>query len=98
MNDENDDIENNEDEFPIYDVDDDTLDLIEVCVNILHNAAIMQVNEEARQNLHIIADSLAQRFALDSIEVEEQVHETEEGQELIYKPKGGIFDEEDSEE
>ena len=97
MNDENEDFEN-DDELPIYDVDDDTLDLIEVCVSVLHNAAIMQVNEEARQSLHIIADSLAQRFALDSIEVEEQVHETEDGQELIYKPKGGIFDEEDTEE
>jgi hypothetical protein len=97
MNDENEDFEN-DDELPIYDVDDDTLDLIEVCVSILHNAAIMQVNEEARKSLHIIADSLAQRFALDSMEVEEQVHETEDGQELIYKPKGGIFDEEDTEE
>lgn len=97
MNDENEDFEN-DDELPIYDVDDDTLDLIEVCVSVLHNAAIMQVNEEARQSLHIIADSLAQRFALDSMEVEEQVHETEDGQELIYKPKGGIFDEEDTEE
>lgn len=102
MNDDDEDFEHEDDEHEddeelIYDVDDETRQLIELACNLISNLASLQLDPESRENLIIIADNLASRFALDSLEVEEQVHETEDGPEVIYKPKGGIFDEEDAE-
>lgn len=99
MNDDDEDFEHEDedDEELIYDVDDETRQLIELACNLISNLASLQLDPDSRENLIIIADTLASRFALDSLEVEEQVHETDDGPEVIYKPKGGIFDEEDPE-
>lgn len=93
MSEEKDDFE--DDEIPIYDVDDETRDLIQIVCGLVSNLAVIQLDEAARENLHTIADGLAERFALESIELEEQIHLGEDGEEIIYKPKGGIFNEEE---
>jgi fructose-1,6-bisphosphatase/inositol monophosphatase family enzyme len=94
MSEEKDDFEN-EDDLPLYDVDDETRDIIQVACGLISNLAAVQLDEQARENLLTIADSLAERFAIDSIELEEQIHIGEDGEEIIYKPKGGIFNEEE---
>ena len=94
MSEEKDDFEN-EDDLPLYDVDDETRDLIQVVCGLVSNLAAVQLDEQARENLLTIADGLAERFAIDSIELEEQIHVGEDGEEIIYKPKGGIFNEEE---
>jgi fructose-1,6-bisphosphatase/inositol monophosphatase family enzyme len=94
MSEEKDDFEN-EDDLPLYDVDDETRDIIQVACGLISNLAAVQLDEQARENLLTIADSLAERFAIDSIELEEQIHVGEDGEEIIYKPKGGIFNEEE---
>lgn len=94
MSEEKDDFEN-EDDLPLYEVDDETRDLIQVVCGLVSNLAAVQLDEQARENLLTIADGLAERFAIDSIELEEQIHVGEDGEEIIYKPKGGIFNEEE---
>jgi len=94
MSEEKDDFEN-ENDLPLYDVDDETRDLIQVVCGLVSNLAAVQLDEQARENLLTIADGLAERFAIDSIELEEQIHVGEDGEEIIYKPKGGIFNEEE---
>jgi hypothetical protein len=79
----------------VYIVDDDTLRLLEVVVGMLHLLAQTQVDEGARENCHIIADELADRFAVsaEDIEVEEIIH----GDEVLYRPRGGVMGDEDPE-
>ena len=99
---DDDDNELEDDEFEgVYVIDDDTADLLATAIGILHMTAGMQMGEEHRENLMIIADEIQARFAIDadSITVEEQVvtdPDTGE-QELIYKPKGGVMGDEPQE-
>ena len=96
MNDEHDDDElEGEEEFEIYDVDDETRSLIETALNCMVTLADAQITEEAKQGLLAITDALAQRFAINAVELVEEIHSTEEGEEIIYKPKGGIFQDRD---
>jgi hypothetical protein len=91
--------ENDDDEFEgVYIVDDETMDLLQTVISVTRMAASVQVNEDARENLDIIASALAERFGIeDSMIVEEQIHTTDEGEEIIYKPKGGVFGDEPEE-
>lgn len=79
-----------------YVVDDDTLDLLSSAVGCITLLASAQLESQARENLIIIAEELSERFMLNSVDilVEEQVHSTEDGEELIYKPRGGVFGDE----
>lgn len=97
MNNEHDDDEEGfeAEDFEIYDVDDATRLLIETACNCIVALSEAQLQEESKQGLLAIADTLAQRFAINSFEVEEEIHSTEEGEEIIYKPKGGIFQDTD---
>ena len=102
MNQDDDDIYDDEDdeeleeEFEgVYVIDDDTADLLASAIGIIQMTAGLQLNQEARDNLHIIADAIQERFAIeqDSITVEEQIvtnPDTGE-EEILYKPKGGVF-------
>lgn len=83
----------------VYTVDDDTERLLEVVVGMLHMLANTQVDEEARENCIVIAHELADRFGIEGEEmvVEEQIHTTDEGEEIIYKPRGGVFGDEPEE-
>ena len=81
-------------EPPNYDLDSETLTLIEVALNCLVQLSEAQLDEEAAQNLLAIADELAVRFNISRSEIEETLH----GDEVIYKPKGGLFKDEEDED
>ena len=82
---------------PVYtNIDDDTLQLIEVALNCMMQLSDVQMDEAARENVVLIADEIAARFAISAMHVEEEV--TDDG-ETIYKPRGGVFNDlDDSEE
>ena len=91
--DRDDDLEDEEPGFEgTYIVDDDTLRLLEVVVGMIHMLGNTQVDELARENCHVIADELAHRFGVteDEILVEEIIH----GDEVLYKPRGGVMGDE----
>lgn len=79
----------------VYVIDDDTADLLGTAVGIIQMTATLQMGEEHRENLMIIADEIAARFAIDrdSITVEEVIH----GDEILYKPRGGVMGDEEPE-
>lgn len=72
---------------PTYTVDADTQALLEVVLNCMVTLSEAQLDEAAAQNLLTIADALAERFNISHTELEEEHH----GDEIIYRPKGGIF-------
>ena len=78
-----------------YAVDEDTEALLSVVVGMLNMLAQTQVDETARENCLIIAQELADRFMLDGedIEVEEIIH----GDEILYRPRGGVMGDEEPE-
>lgn len=77
-----------------YILDDETLSLVEVALNCMVQLSEAQVDETSAENLIAIADALAERFNITPTVLEEEHH----GDEIIYKPKGGIFRDEDEEE
>lgn len=90
MNEHDDDNDDALEEVPIYIVDDDTRQLLEVACNCLATLAEAQVNEEAAQGLVTIADALAERFNIGHLD--QEIHTTDDGEEeIILKPQGGIF-------
>jgi hypothetical protein len=111
MNHDDDDLNETEhthdDEFEgVYIVDDDTAELLATAIGILQMCSGIQLGEDHRENLLIIADELQARFAIekDSITVEERiVTDPETGEEeILYRPQGGVMgdheDEDDPEE
>jgi hypothetical protein len=98
-NDNDDDYEDDEDldDVPFYDVDEDTRLLIETACNCIVALSEAQLQEESKIGLIAIADSLAERFGIHSLEIEEEIHSTDEGEEIIFKPKGGLFQEDEPE-
>ena len=83
-----------DEETPIYEIDEDTQDLVHTAIGCINTLASTQFGEEHRKNLAIIADELAYRFGIDSMEVEELQY----GDEILYKPRGGVFQDEEPEE
>ena len=77
-----------------YVLDDETQKLIEIALNCMVSLADAQMLEQARDDLLICADELARVFNVPHIDVVESHH----GDEIIYKPKGGIFDDEPDDE
>jgi hypothetical protein len=89
----------NDDEFEgVYVVDDDTADLLATAIGILQMMSQIQMGEDHRENLLIIADEIQARFAIekDSIQVEEVVIDNPDTgeQEILYKPPGGVMGDE----
>ena len=76
----------------VYIVDEDTARLLEVVVGMIQMLGNTQVDETARENCYVIAQELAERFGVpeDEIEVEEIIH----GDEVLYKPRGGVMGDE----
>lgn len=88
--------ENEPTPVPVYtNIDDDTLALIEVALNCMMQMSDLQLDEASRENVVLIADEIAARFAISAIHVEEEV--TDDG-ETIYKPRGGVFNDLDESE
>ena len=77
-----------------YVLDDETQKLIEIALNCMVSLADAQMLEQAREDLLVFADELARVFNVPHIDVVESHH----GDEIIYKPKGGIFDDEPDDE
>lgn len=77
-----------------YVLDDETQKLIEIALNCIVSLADAQMLEQARDDLLVCADELARVFNVPHIDVVESHH----GDEIIYKPKGGIFDDEPDDE
>jgi hypothetical protein len=102
MNNDNDNNHDDDDsspeEFPVYIVDDATQDLLETALNCMITLSDAQIDPSAGDALAAIADSLAERFAINRFEVEETIHTDDNGEEeVIYKPKGGIMPDNDEE-
>ena len=82
------------DKTPNYELDDETLSLIEVALNCLVQLSEAQIEDSAAENLVLIADEIAARFNITRTDLVEEQH----GDEIIYKPRGGIFNDEEDEE
>jgi hypothetical protein len=100
---ENQDNTDEDDDFEgVYVVDDDTADLLATAIGILQMMSQVQLGEDHRENLLIIADELRARFAIekDSIQVEEIITENPETgeEEILYRPPGGVMGDEDKPE
>ena len=98
----NDDDDYDEEEFEgVYVVDDDTADLLSTAIGVLQMMSQIQMGEDHRENLLIIADAIQERFAIekDSIQVEEVVIENPDTgeEEILYKPPGGVMGDESPE-
>tara|TARA_B110000503_G_scaffold141916_1_gene236991 strand:- start:740 stop:1042 length:303 start_codon:yes stop_codon:yes gene_type:complete len=97
MNDDNDDnLPDDEEleEIPFYEVDEQTRQIIEAALNCLLHFSDAQIDEDSALGLQVIAEDLALRFGIDRIELEETQHEDE----IIYKPKGGFFNDDEDED
>ena len=90
----NDDEDLNNQDAPVYILDDETASMVAVACDCMLQLADAQLSEEARENLHTIVEGLAYRFALESMEIVEQQH----GDEIIYSPKGGLFNDDEPEQ
>ena len=100
---DNDNLENEPEEFEgVYVVDDDTADLLATAIGILQMMSQVQLGEDHRENLIIIAEELQARFAIekDSMTVEEVIIENPETgeEEILYRPPGGVMGDEDKPE
>jgi hypothetical protein len=92
---ENDDDNDDYVEPPVYALDEATLELVEIALNCMVQLGDAQMDAASRDNLLLIADEIAARFAITSYHVEEEI--TDDG-ETIYKPRGGVFNDLDEEE
>lgn len=81
-------------EPPVYALDAATLELVEIALNCMVQLGDAQMDTVSRDNLLLIADEIAARFAITSYHVEEEI--TDDG-ETIYKPRGGVFNDLDEE-
>ena len=77
-----------------YILDEETQKLIEIALNCMVQLADAQVLEQARDDLMVCADELARVFNIPHVEVVESHH----GDEIIYKPRKGIFGDEEEED
>ena len=77
-----------------YVLDDETQKLIEIALNCMVQLADAQMLDQARDDLMLCADELARVFNVPHVDVVEQHH----GDEIIYKPRKGIFGDEEEED
>lgn len=85
---------------PPYQVDEETQELLEAALNCLVRLSDAQVSDEGIDGLLSIAEQLSEAFGIQQLDAE--VHYNESGEEIIYKPRGGLFgndeDEDDDDE
>jgi len=58
-----------QDNTPVYDIDEETRELIEAALNMVAQTATLQLNEESATGLLDICDAIAERFGIDSHEI-----------------------------
>ena len=54
---------------PYYDIDEETRELLEAALNMVSQAATLQIHEDSAIGLLEICDSIAERFGIDSHEI-----------------------------
>ena len=86
--------ENTPEKIVYTNIDADTLALIEVALNCMNTLADAQMLEQSRDDLLTIADELGFRFGIAAIQLEDTGEVDDQG-EKIYKPLGGVFNDED---
>lgn len=86
--------ENTPEKIVYTNIDADTIALIEVALNCMNTLADAQMLEQSRDDLLTIADELGFRFGIAALELEDTGEVDEQG-EKIYKPLGGVFNDED---
>lgn len=95
MNDDDDDddtVADEPEELVVYSLDADTHELIELACNCLAQLSEAQIHDESAAALLVIADRLAERFAIGRLD--QEIHETEDGeQEIIFRPDVSLFPE-----
>ena len=62
-------LSDHQDNTPIYEVDEETRELIEAALNMVAQTATLQLNEESATGLLEICDAIAERFGIDSHEI-----------------------------
>ena len=58
-----------QDNTPVYDVDEQTRELLEAALNMVAQTATLQINEDSALGLLEICDELAERFGIESNEI-----------------------------
>jgi type III secretory pathway component EscV len=58
-----------QDNTPVYDIDEETRELIEAALNMVAQTATLQLNEESATGLLDICDAIAERFGIESHEI-----------------------------
>jgi len=83
-----------DDNHDVYEVDEETRSIIAVACDLILQLSDAQVDDQSRTNLGVIADSLGERFGIAAVEIVEEQH----GDEIIYRPKDGLFNDDDDED
>lgn len=73
--------------LPIYDVDKQTLLLLESCLNLAAQTAQLQVSEDSAENIYAITDSLANRFNIETRMYQVEGEADEDRTITVYKGK-----------
>ena len=58
-----------QDNTPVYDIDEETRELIEAALNMVAQTATLQLNEDSATGLLDICDAIAERFGIESHEI-----------------------------
>jgi len=56
-------------DYPRYDIDNETRELLEAALNMVAQTATLQIHEDSALGLLEICDSIAERFGIDSHEI-----------------------------
>jgi len=58
-----------QDNTPVYDIDEETRELLEAALNMVAQTATLQLNEDSATGLLDICDAIAERFGIESHEI-----------------------------
>ena len=58
-----------QDNTPVYDIDEETRELVEAALNMVAQTATLQLNEDSATGLLDICDAIAERFGIESHEI-----------------------------
>jgi len=62
-------LSDHQDNTPVYDIDEQTRELIEAALNMVAQTATLQLHEDSATGLLDICDSIAERFGIESHEI-----------------------------
>ena len=62
-------LSDHQDNIPVYDIDEETRELVEAALNMVAQTATLQLNEDSATGLLDICDAIAERFGIESHEI-----------------------------